>query len=202
MHLWLQVYEEKLAALRAKGNPIKLRYDEAGTRDAAAQSLSNSCQHNLQWAQTEDPKYAHIDAGERETVSKECAAALTWLDEKMRAQSVLSKTDPPAMLTNDILARKKAVESVCNPIINKPVPAPPKEEKKEEPKAPAPAEGEAAQPAAAANAATGEAEPMQEDVPADAAAAASGEQEPRAPAPDITVEEITDDVAPQAMDES
>lgn len=84
----MQVYEAKLAELRAKGDPIKLRYIESATRDSAVQALTNTCQHNLQWVQTDDPKYAHIEAGDRETVQKESVAALGWLEEKMKAQQV------------------------------------------------------------------------------------------------------------------
>lgn len=68
-----------------------------------------------------------------------------------RAQA-LSKTDDPAVLTKDITARKQTVDNVCNPIINKPVPPPPKEEKKPEPAADA---APAADPYAEATAAAG-----------------------------------------------
>ena len=125
----MQVYESKLKELRAKGDPIKLRHDEAASRDGACQALSNACQHNLQWVGSEDPKYAHIEAADRETVQKESASALQWLEASMRAQQALRKSDMPAILTKDILARKQTVENVCSPIINKPAPPPPKEEK-------------------------------------------------------------------------
>lgn len=146
-----QVYDGKLAELHAKGDPIKLRYDEAGTRDGALQALSNACQHMLEWTRTEDPKYAHIEAKDREAVSAEATTALKWLEDTNKQQAALAKTDPPAVLTKDIEARKRALENVCKPIVNKPAPPPPKAEPKaEEAK---PAEGEAAGAAAADGAA-------------------------------------------------
>jgi hypothetical protein len=124
----VQVYDKKLAELRAKGDPIKLRFDEAETRDSALQSLSNACQHNLAWCKTDDPKYAHIDAKERETVANESRATLQWLEDVMRQQAPLSKTDPPAVLTKGITDRQRVLHNVCSVIINKPVPPPPKPE--------------------------------------------------------------------------
>jgi heat shock 70kDa protein 4 len=172
-----QVYEGKLAALREKGDPIKLRYDEAATRDGALQALSNAAQHNLSWCGTDDPKYAHIEAGDRETVQKEAASALVWLEAKASAQRALSKADPPAVLTRDIDARRSTLDAVCSPIINKPAPPPPKPEKKAEEPAKADAEAAAGTPAEGAEGAPGAAEgraegaavgteAMQEDAPA------------------------------------
>lgn len=163
----VQVYEAKLSELKVKGDPIKLRYIESATRDSTFQTLSNACQHNLKWCTTEEPKYAHITAAEREVVSKESTSALAWLEEKMKAQAPLTKMDAPAVLTKEISDRKYTLDAVCNPLINKAVPPLPKPEKKAEPKVEEPAE------------ATGEA-PMQEDgvPPAESVEAAAPSAEP------------------------
>ena len=153
------MYDGKLAELHAKGDPIKLRYKEAETRDGAMQALSNACQHMLEWVRTEDPKYAHIEAKDREAVSAEATTALKWLDDSAKQQAALAKTDPPAVLTKDIEARKRALDNVCKPIVNKPAPPPPKaEEPKAEAAAPA-AGGEAPAGEGAEGAAAGEAAP-------------------------------------------
>jgi heat shock 70kDa protein 4 len=166
----VQVYEAKLAELKAKGDPIKLRYIESATRDSTFQTLSNACQHNLQWCTTEEPKYAHITAAEREVVSKESTSALAWLEEKMKAQGPLTKMDAPAVLTKEISDRKSTLDAVCNPVLNKAVPPPPKPEKKAEPKVEGPTEGtgeapmqeDAVPPAPSAEAAVQSADPMEE----------------------------------------
>lgn len=122
------MYEAKHSYLKEKGAPILLRYSEASTRDQAMQSLSNACQHGLEWVKTNDPKYAHIEAGDREAVRAECAAALSWLEGKSAAQAALSKVDQPAVLTHELIQRKQTLENIVHPIMNKPAPPPPKPE--------------------------------------------------------------------------
>lgn len=161
-YIWLrhkctQVYEAKHNELKQKGDPILLRYNEAGTRDHAIQSLSNACQHGLEWVKTTDPKYSHIEAGDRETVRAECTAALSWLEGKASAQSALSKVDTPAVLTHELIQRKQALDNVVHPIVNRPAPPPPKQE----PEVKATAEPEKA----------GGPAPMEEDAPSDPSAA-------------------------------
>jgi hypothetical protein len=124
----VQVYVSKLEELRRKGDPIKLLFDESLTRDDALQRLSNACQHNLAWCSTEDPKYAHITAEDRKTVETESQAALQWLEDTMRKQGALSKTEPPAELTSTIIEKERVLHNVCNQIIHKPAPPPPKAE--------------------------------------------------------------------------
>ena len=157
----MQVYESKHAGLKAKGDPIVMRYQEAQTREAAVQQLSNKCQHGLQWVTTapNEPKLAHVEASEIETVKQECNAALTWLEGKNSAQAALAKFDDPAVLTHELIQRAQALDNVVVPIMTKPAPPPPK-----------PAEPE--KPAADADKADKEAAPMEEDTPAAAEAAA------------------------------
>lgn len=153
----MQVYEAKHTDLKSKGVPILLRYNEASTRDQAMQSLSNACQHGLEWVKTTDAKYAHIEANERETVRSECAAALSWLEGKAAAQAALSKVDQPAVLTHELIQRKQTLDNMVHPIMNKPAPPPPKLE----------AEGKASEEADKSNGPA----PMDEDTPGDASAA-------------------------------
>ena len=167
----MQVYESKHTGLKAKGDPIVLRYQESQTRDAAVQQLSNKCQHGLQWVTIapNEPKHAHVEAGEIDTVKQECSAALTWLEGKNSAQAALAKFDDPAVLTHELIQRAQALDNVVVPIMTKPVPPPPK-----------PAEPEKG---ADANKADKEAAPMEEDTPAAAEAAAGGDAPAEAAAP-------------------
>lgn len=157
------MYESKHEYLKAKGDPIVMRYQESQSREDAVQQLSNKCQHGIQWvlAAPNDPKLAHIEAGELETVKQECSAALTWLEGKNTAQAALSKFDDPAVLTSELIQRKQALDNVVVPIMAKPVPPPPK-----------PAEPEKAPEADKADK---QAAPMEEDTPAAADTAAQGD---------------------------
>lgn len=168
-----QVYEAKLAELHERGDPIKLRFSEAATRDGAAQALSNACQHNLSWCATEEPQFAHISADERSVVSQECSAALAWLQEKMAAQAALAKTEPPAVLTKELEDRKATLANVCTPVMTKAAPPPPKEEDKEEPAAATPTEGAEAAVGEEAGADAAEAPAAAAAAPSPAAEAAS-----------------------------
>jgi hypothetical protein len=154
------VYESKLEGLKAKGEPILMRYNESLSRDAAVQALSNACQHGMQWVGTTDPKYAHIGAEDRETVQRECASTLSWLESKQSAQAALAPHDDPAVMTSELAQRKQTLENVIGPVINKPAPPPPKPaepEKKEDDKDPAPMEEDTPQTQEGASAA-----PMEE----------------------------------------
>jgi hypothetical protein len=169
----MQVYESKLTGLKAKGEPIIMRYQESQTREAAIQQLSNKCQHGIQWATKapSDPQFAHIQPGDLEIMKKECSATLTWLEGKNAAQAALAKHDDPAVLTSELIQRKQTLENVIVPIMTKPVPPPPKpapepEKKPEADKEAAPMEEDTAAPAgeqAAAGAAPAtDAAPMDE----------------------------------------
>ena len=43
-------------------------------------------------------------------VVKECEEAKAWLTDKMGQQAALAKTDPLAVLTKEIVARKETIE--------------------------------------------------------------------------------------------
>jgi hypothetical protein len=63
------VYVEKLAGLRGHGEPIETRYVEAGVRKPAAQKLRGTANAYLNAAQSQDARYAHIDAADKKKVA-------------------------------------------------------------------------------------------------------------------------------------
>jgi hypothetical protein len=169
----LQVYESNLTGLKARGDPIIMRYTESQTREAAVQQLSNKCQHGIQWATKapSEPQFSHIPPGDLEIMKKECMAALQWLEGKNAAQAALAKYDDPAVLTSELIQRKQTLENVIVPIMTKPVPPPPKpapepEKKVDADKEQAPMEEDtpapAGQPAADASTPAADAAPMDE----------------------------------------
>ncbi|GLC40661.1 hypothetical protein PLESTB_000035600 [Pleodorina starrii] len=160
------VYIAKLEELRAKGAPVERRYTEDQTRGSALGALRSTLEHYRSLAASDRPQYAHISPEERSAVSKECDAALAWLDERLALQSNLTKADEPAILTADINKKRETVERVCKPIMSKPAPPPP---------SPAPAAA-AASPAAEPEPMESEATPGPEAPEAEAAPEAVGEE--------------------------
>ena len=85
-----------------------------------------------------DEDHAHIESADLEKVAKECNDALGWLNEKKTLQDATPKTQAAVLLSADIEKKAATLERVATPILNRPKPAP----KKEEP----PAETEEAEP--------------------------------------------------------
>jgi hypothetical protein len=61
------------------------------THTGAIEDLRRAMDSFLAVATSELPFHAHIDAGERETIIKECEAASNWLHEKQALQAEMAK---------------------------------------------------------------------------------------------------------------
>merc|ERR1712216_1113644 len=88
-----------------------------------------------------DAAYAHIEQGDKDKVTKECADALMWLQDKLAQQESNAKTAAPVVFTADINRKRETVERFCQPIMSKPKPAPPEEKPAAEGDAPMETEG-------------------------------------------------------------
>jgi hypothetical protein len=75
------VYIAKLEELKKTGGPIELRHDEDQTRGPAMTALRQAADAFLALARSDSPAHAHIEAAEREIVTKEAEAVLKWLGE-------------------------------------------------------------------------------------------------------------------------
>eukprot|EP00004_Rigifila_ramosa_P014491 TRINITY_DN3305_c0_g1_i1.p1 TRINITY_DN3305_c0_g1~~TRINITY_DN3305_c0_g1_i1.p1 ORF type:complete len:795 (-),score=211.67 TRINITY_DN3305_c0_g1_i1:22-2406(-) len=133
-------YQQKLDELHAVGEPVRKRRAEYENLPIAADALKKAVDEWRALAASQEEKYAHIEAADRQKVEAECAAALDWLSKGMQASSKQPKTTDPTIKAAEIDAKRTALVAVCRPIMTKPKPAPPKVEKKEEPPAPAPAD--------------------------------------------------------------
>mmetsp|Transcript_2600 Transcript_2600/g.9505 ORF Transcript_2600/g.9505 Transcript_2600/m.9505 type:complete len:404 (-) Transcript_2600:150-1361(-) len=156
------VYIAKLEELHALGEPIALRFKESEARGPAASALKSTCEKYQ--AQIGSPACEHIEEEEKEKVLKETGAALAWLAEKIGMQEAAPKTQPPVVLSSEIVKKEEMIERFCRPIVSKPKPKPPPPPK-EEPK-PEEAKPEAA-PAPDADGAA----PMETEAPPPAGAA-------------------------------
>ena len=139
------VYEDKLKALKAKGEPAKARKTEFESRGRAIDGLGLSLQlatKVIEMYNNGEEKFDHLDKAEVEKAVKIVAEKRAWLDEKAALLSSTPKTVDPPLLAQQFYSEKTAFDKVINPILNKPKPKveppppPPKDEtpKKEEQK--------------------------------------------------------------------
>ena len=129
------VYVDKLNGLKEQGNAIILRYTEDQSRSTAANGLMTIATNFKAMASSGEEKYKHIGEEDLGKVIGECDKALLWLEEKMKMQESMAKTDPPALLCADITKKRDVLLRFAEPIMNKP---PPKVEPKPAPPPPNP----------------------------------------------------------------
>lgn len=132
-----QVYVDRLSDLRKIGQPVSDRYREAEEWPEARDSFNRSLVHVrkfLDQYNAGDEKYDHLDKADVEKVQKCVDEKTAWWTPKMDAQNKIQKHENPVIFVSQVMSEKKAMESVCSPVMNKPKPKvePPKEEKKEE----------------------------------------------------------------------
>lgn len=118
------VYLAKLEELQAQGRPVERRAEEDAARPAAAAGLRATAERLLAEARSDDPKYAHIAAGERQKVAAACEAALAFLVEKDAAQVLLQKHEDPAVTAGDLVARDMALRREAELVLSRPPPPP------------------------------------------------------------------------------
>ena len=156
------VYTAKLAELKKLGDPLEARQREEELRGPAARELSYCITSFREAAQSKDPKFDHIDAGDKEKVIAECNKAEEWFKDKKQQQDGLPKSANPVLLAAELKKKTEVLDRFCKPIMTKARPAPPK-----------PAPSAEAKPAPAGQAAGGAdasaPEPMDTDAPAAAA---------------------------------
>lgn len=107
------MYELKLKELKAKGDPITQRCEDASTRKPAAKTLRELCAKYSELAGSSDDKLSHIMEAERDQVRTEVQQALQWLSEKEAAQKSMALADTPVLMTRDIV--KKVREPLAMP---------------------------------------------------------------------------------------
>ncbi|KAI8984365.1 heat shock protein 70 family [Mycotypha africana] len=122
------VYVEKLDALKKIGNPVVERYREAEERPHAERSLRDTMQRLTQEALSNDEKYSHIPAHEKQDIVERCERAGRWMDEQKAKQEKMAKHETPVLFSRDIKKEEEAIIFFANPILNKPKPAPKPEE--------------------------------------------------------------------------
>jgi heat shock protein 4 len=142
-------YVSKLKELSDLGIPISTRHREAEARPKAMEQVSYAIESARSFVSSTDEAYAHIEDVDRIKVTEAADAAFAWFNEMTDKQAALSKEVDPAFKAKEAETKAKDLEDVTARIRSKPKPAPPKEEKQEEPAAEAAAPEEGDNPDAA-----------------------------------------------------
>jgi len=164
-------FEAKLEELKKVGEPAEKLAWEATHRGEAATELTNLLDKWIQFADTTDERYSHIEADDRNKVKETCEAARQWLKQSLAAQESRQAYEAPTLLVKDIRAKFTEVDQACARLFNKPKPKP-----KADPKPKTEAPAQQGSEGAAQNAEAGAASPDSgAQGGADAAAGATGE---------------------------
>ncbi|KAJ3293699.1 adenyl-nucleotide exchange factor sse1 [Borealophlyctis nickersoniae] len=126
------VYIEKLQELRKLGDPIKRRYLEAEERPAAVKRFRDYVNSVIVSVTAADERYAHISKEELDKVLKECQSKLDWLNNAVAKINEAPKHVDPPVTVAEINRQLDLLQLFVNPILNRPKPAPKKEEPKKE----------------------------------------------------------------------
>ncbi|KAG0585213.1 hypothetical protein M758_3G267900 [Ceratodon purpureus] len=140
------VYTAKLAELKKQGDPLEARQREEELRGPAMRELSYCISSFREAAQSKDPKFDHIEGGEKEKVIAECNKAEEWFKDKKQQQDALPKSANPVLLAAELKKKTEVLDRFCKPIMTKARPAPPKPAPAAEPKAAPQPGGEASAP--------------------------------------------------------
>jgi len=127
------VYKNKLAELKAIVDPAVARRNESLHREEFVVAIKTVIAKWQREAGSQDAKYAHIPAADREKVAVECKNADDWLTQSLIKQDKVPKFENPAITCNEIRQRQTKLEADCAKIMNQPKPQPKKEEKPAEP---------------------------------------------------------------------
>ena len=129
-HANKSTFVAKLDELKKYGGPAEDRFREAEERPLAVSELEAAINEYAALAASTDAAYEHISAEDREKVQNEVRQTASWLGSKQSEQNGKRKTDPVAVTSREIRAKRDSLQYFCRPILNKPKPAPPKPETK------------------------------------------------------------------------
>ncbi|KAK4472025.1 hypothetical protein MN116_005400 [Schistosoma mekongi] len=122
-----QVYVEKLAELKDKGDPIVHRANEHLNRPLAVENFNRSLvriRKVLDSIAAGEPTYDHLTQEQVNQLENMIVQYETWLNQQMMHQNPRPQHADPVVKVTDIISQQQAMESVCHPIINIPKPTP------------------------------------------------------------------------------
>ncbi|RKO91126.1 heat shock protein 70kD, C-terminal domain-containing protein [Blyttiomyces helicus] len=122
------VYVEKLGELKKTGDPIARRYIENDERPRAERLFREYVNGVFVAVNAGDDRYAHIAADELAKIKSDLQAKLDWLNEAIAKINSQPKHIDPAVTVEAITRAKELLSLQITPILNRPKPAPKKEE--------------------------------------------------------------------------
>ncbi|BGP42453.1 adenyl-nucleotide exchange factor sse1 [Rhodotorula kratochvilovae] len=122
-------YVERLAGLKALGDPVHLRMREQDDRPRAAAQLRDLL-NEYSAKMSNEEEVAHIPEDKRQKVIETVANAESWLSNKLASQAEKLPYEKLSLTSADILKRKEDVFNSCASIVTIPKP---KAAKTEEP---------------------------------------------------------------------
>jgi len=127
-------YQTRLEALHKLGLPILNRKREEHARPERISALKSAIGRYSNFAASKEEKYAHIEDAEKKKVLKLATDTDQWLAQTQSKQDRVAKHDDPVLTVKVLTDKLHELETVGEPILNKPKPKPKEEPKKEEPK--------------------------------------------------------------------
>jgi len=125
-------FVEKLTALQKFGDPIERRYkDFTQNLPDALKDLQTTMDQARALLASQDQKYEHIAATDRAKVTTEIESTENWVKQQTSSLHAADKTQTPPVAHSEVLRKKDALHKLAHDTMNKPKPAPPKEEKKD-----------------------------------------------------------------------
>ncbi|EWM30307.1 heat shock protein 70 [Nannochloropsis gaditana] len=119
------IYAAKLATLRALGDPIQVRMDEASKREPARVEFCRQLEEYKTLVKSTEEKYSHITDEERNKVREEVNGAESWLFDLLAKQNELPSHVDPVLTVGAIKERQNALAHAVLPVMNRPKPPPP-----------------------------------------------------------------------------
>ncbi|XP_066150208.1 heat shock 70 kDa protein 4 isoform X1 [Euwallacea fornicatus] len=130
-----QVYIDKLAELKSKGEPVQQRKIECDLRPTIIEDFAKSlqqCMKALELIKNKDPKFSHLTDEEISKVEQAFKSAYQWLEQTRGKLAGAPKHLHPPVTIAQIRQEKGNFENSVNSILNKAppkAPSPPKDEK-------------------------------------------------------------------------
>ena len=122
---------KRLDELAAVGDPAEKLLHEKTYRPEKIAEVQKAIVFCQNFVASEEEKYNHISAEDRAPVTAKCNEVERWLSEVLGKQEKLKEFHAPAVTCADLQAKADSLMSFVTPIMNKPKPAPKKEEPKE-----------------------------------------------------------------------
>jgi heat shock protein 4 len=113
---------EKLRELEKFGNAILNRKKQEDSRESNWIELQRVLAHYRN--EVKDSKYDHIEAEEKSKITAECDKIESTVLGLLQRQSTVAKNVDPSFNAEELLTKKKDLEKLANPILNKPKPKP------------------------------------------------------------------------------